>query len=85
MERITTREGLETTVSRAAWQRMLVLMVDHGVPKEAAASLCIGMADMVRSLQVAPDLDRLADVTALHFEDMANMMLGAGPLPREPR
>ncbi len=84
MDKITTSAAFETVVSRAAWQRMLVMLVSHGVPKEAAAELCIGMADLVRSLHVTPDLDRLADITALHFEDMANMMFGGGLLPREP-
>lgn len=83
MPEITTREGFDTAISRASYQRLLVLLVKHGVPQEAAAELCLGMAELTRALEVAPGFKSYADQTAIQFEEMANMMFGGGLLPRD--
>lgn len=82
---ITTPEGFERGMAKAQFQRLLVLLVNHGVKAEEASKLCLGLAEMARTLEVLPALQPYADMTAQHYEDMANMMFGDGLLPRDPK
>ena len=82
---ITTHEVFERGMAKAQFQRLLVMMVDHGVSAESAAKLCLGLAEMARTVEVSPALQPYAEMTARHYEDMANMMFGGGLLPRDPK
>lgn len=82
---VETPEGFERMMGKAQFQHLLVLLVNHGVPAEAAAQLCLDLAKMARTLEVPPHLQPYADTTARHYEDMASTMFGGSLLPRDPK
>lgn len=80
---ISNREAFDNGIAKEQFSQLLLLLVNHGIKKEDAAQLCLTMAEKVRSTQVAPMLHPYVDLTALHYEDMANRMLGGSFLPRD--
>jgi len=84
MDLIRTREGFDAALRRAEFQHLLALMVEHGLPVEAAAKTCVDLAELAHSVEVAPQLQPYVDVVARQYEDIANSMLGGSLLPRDP-
>lgn len=85
MKTIGAREAFESAMQKTAFQNLLVLIVKHGVPQSEAAQLCVNLAEVARSLPVEESLRPIADMTALHYEDMANMLFGGSHLARDPK
>jgi hypothetical protein len=84
MPSISSREAFDAVISRAAFQRLLVLLVRHGLPQTDAAQLCTEMADLSRAIKLSPELRAYGDLAAVQYEDMASMMMGGQLLPRDP-
>lgn len=76
-------EAFEWTYQRVAMQHMLVLLAEHGVPKERLAKYCLDIAEMMRTVEASPAVRVYADKVARQYEDMANSMFGGGLLPRD--
>lgn len=83
---IETIEGVERTMQKVEISRLMALLVNEGAVKQSAAiEFFAGLAETVRSAEVAPGLRRYADQKALHYDDMANVMRGGSLLPRDPK
>lgn len=78
-------EVFEWTYQRVALQHMLVLLAEHGVPKERLINYCLTIAEMARTADTTPEVRAHADKVALQYEDMANTLLGGGLLSRDPK
>lgn len=82
---MNTPEGLERAMQKVELHRLLVLLVNEGVlGQQPAAGYFAELAEFTRTLDLPPALRPYADQKATHYEDVANLMLGGGLLPRDP-
>lgn len=81
---LKTEEAIECGMAKEQFLRLLVLLVEHGIKKEAAAKVCLDLAEVARVLKVTPQLQPYIDLTALQYENIANQILSGEPLPKDP-
>lgn len=78
--------GIDAILRGAELQHLLVIMIQHGLPKETAAKYAVDLSEFARGIEIGPNssLSHYIDARARQYEDIASSLLGGQFLPRDP-